>query len=52
MFLAERIRKRRNERGGGKIVDYNSFKFADKIAISNSVRMYQGVILPMKFLFR
>jgi hypothetical protein len=28
MFLAERIRKRRNESGGGKTVDYSSFKFA------------------------
>jgi hypothetical protein len=28
MFLAERIRKRRNERGGGETVDYSSFKFA------------------------
>jgi uncharacterized protein YoaH (UPF0181 family) len=29
MFVAERIRKRRNERGGEKTVDYNSFKFTD-----------------------
>ena len=29
MFLAERTRKRRNERGGEKTVDYNSFKFTD-----------------------
>ena len=28
MFLAERIRKRRNDSGGGQTVDYSSFKFA------------------------